>query len=102
MAIGPIDYAMIQRTGDVENIRHMEDAKPVVEQQNIQKQVDQREDILRHQISDSKSSDRTHNDADAKEEGRGGYSSQGHVRKKEKKKPQGVVRKERKGFDIKI
>ena len=44
MPIGSIDYAMIQRTGDVENIRHMEDARPLVQQQNSQKQVDQRED----------------------------------------------------------
>ncbi|MCI7323782.1 MAG: hypothetical protein MR508_10935 [Lachnospiraceae bacterium] len=104
MAIGPINYAMIQRTGDVEHIRHMEDARPLANQQNIQNQVDQREDTLRHQVTDSKGSDRTHNDADAKDEGKGNYSSQGNVRKKEKKKPDAgrVVRKESRGFDIKI
>ena len=104
MAIGPIDYAMIQRTGDVENIRRMEDARPLADQQNIQRQVDQREDTLRHQVTDSKGSDRAHNDADAKDEGKGSYSSQGNVRKKEKKKPDAgrIVRKESRGFDIKI
>lgn len=102
MPIGPIDYAMIQRTGDVENIRHMEDVRPLVQQQNSQKQVDQREDTLRHQVSDAKNSDRTHNDADAKEEGRGGYGPRGQVRKKEKKKLEGIVRKKDHGFDIKI
>lgn len=102
MPIGPIDYAMIQRTGDVENIRHLEDAKPQVQQQNIQKQVDQREDTLRHQVFDAENSGRTRNEADAKEEGRGGYRPPGHVRKKEKKKPEGIVSRESYGFDIKI
>ena len=104
MAIGPIDYAMIQRTSDVENIRHLEDTRPLADQQNIQRQVDQREDTLRHQVTDAKSGDRTHNDADAKDEGKGTYSPQGNVRKKEKKKPDAgrIVRKESGGFDIKI
>lgn len=102
MPIGPIDYAMIQRTGDVEHIRHTEDAKPQAEQQNVQRQVDRREDTLRHQVSDTKDSNRTRNDADAKEEGRGSYRSRGQAKKKEKKKPEGIVRKENQGFDIKI
>lgn len=104
MAIGPIDYAMIQRTGDVEQIRHMEDARPLAGQQNIQKQVDQREDTLRHQVTDTQTSGKAKNDADAKDEGRGSYGSPQNHRKKEKNKPDAgrIVRKENRGFDIKI
>ena len=39
MAIGPIDYAMIQRTNDVEMYKMQEETKPFVDQQNIQVQV---------------------------------------------------------------
>lgn len=36
MTIRPVDFATIQRTDDVGMMKHQQDAKPVVEQQNIQ------------------------------------------------------------------
>ena len=81
MAIGPIDMAMIQRTNDVEMYKLQEDAKPVVDQQNIQMQVDQREDVLSHQVIHSQNSDKAKNDADAREEGHGQYRSGSSKRK---------------------
>ena len=101
MAIGPIDMAMIQRTNDVEMYKLQEDAKPVVDQQNIQ--VDQREDVLSHQVIHSQNSDKAKNDADAREEGHGQYRSGSSKRKKAAADKGRVIRKTNiGGFDIKI
>ena len=103
MAIGPIDMAMIQRTNDVEMYKLQEDAKPVVDQQNIQMQVNQRADVLRHQVIQSQNSDKTKNDADAREEGHGQYRASSSKRKKAAADKGRVIRKsDTFGFDIKI
>ena len=39
MTIRPVDFATIQRTDDVGMMKHQQDAKPVVEQQNIQVEI---------------------------------------------------------------
>ena len=103
MAIGPIDMAMIQRTNDVEMYKLQEDAKPVVDQQNIQMQVNQRADVLSHQVIQSQNSDKTKNDADASEEGHGQYRASSSKRKKAAADKGRVIRKsDTFGFDIKI
>ena len=103
MAIGPIDMAMIQRTNDVEMYKLQEDAKPVVDQQNIQMQVNQRADVLSHQAIQSQNSDKTKNDADAREEGHGQYRASSSKRKKAAADKGRVIRKsDTFGFDIKI
>lgn len=103
MAIGPIDMAMIQRTNDVEMYKLQEEAKPLVDQQNIQVQVDQREDVLSHQVIQSQNSDKAKNDADAKKEGRGQYHAGSAKRKKPVADKGRVIRKsDIGGFDIKI
>ena len=103
MAIGPIDMAMIQRTNDVEMYKLQEDAKPVVDQQNIQMQVNQRADVLSHQVIQSQNSDKTKNDADAREEGHGQYRASPSKRKKAAADKGRVIRKsDTFGFDIKI
>ena len=103
MAIGPIDMAMIQRTNDVEMYKLQEDAKPVVDQQNIQMQVNQRADVLSHQVIQSQNSDKTKNDADAREEGLGQYRASSSKRKKAAADKGRVIRKsDTFGFDIKI
>ena len=103
MAIGPIDMAMIQRTNDVAMYKLQEDAKPVVDQQNIQMQVNQRADVLSHQVIQSQNSDKTKNDADAREEGHGQYRASSSKRKKAAADKGRVIRKsDTFGFDIKI
>ena len=103
MAIGPIDMAMIQRTNDVEMYKLQEDAKPVVDQQNIQMQVNQRADVLSHQVIQSQNSDKTKNDADAREEGHGQYRASSSKRKKAAADKGRVIRKsDTFGFEIKI
>lgn len=104
MPVGPINYAMIQRTSDVETYKHQEEAKPTVDQQNIQVQVEHREDVLRHQVIDPRNSEQTENHTDAREEGKGQYSSGNGKGKRQKKQNEAgrVIRKQSKGFDIKI
>ena len=80
-----------------------EDAKPVVDQQNIQMQVNQRADVLSHQVIQSQNSDKTKNDADAREEGHGQYRASSSKRKKAAADKGRVIRKsDTFGFDIKI
>ena len=103
MAIGPIDMAMIQRPNDVEMYKLQAAAKPVVDQQNIQMQVNQRADVLSHQVIQSQNSDKTKNDADAREEGHGQYRASSSKRKKAAADKGRVIRKsDTFGFDIKI
>lgn len=104
MAIRPIDYAMIQRTSDVESIKRHEESKPMADQQNIQVQVENREDKLRHQVLDPQDSNQAKNDADARDEGKGKYlAPKGDKKKRKSQHDEGqVVRKHSGGFDIKI
>ncbi len=105
MTIRPVDLnGMIQRTDDIGYLKHNEDTKPVMDQQNIQVQVDKREDELFHAVQDSSASDRTKNDQDAKEGSKNSYFFNGTKRKKKKAGSDGTVTKKNAsgGFDIKI
>lgn len=105
MSIRPVDFnGMLQRTDDVGVIKHHEDAKPVVDQQNIQVQISQNQDSLMHQVQNASESSKMQNDADAKEEGRGTYFASDKKKKIVKKQPDGKVinKKDIGGFDIKI
>lgn len=103
MPIGQINYAMIQRTTDVEAFKHQEEAKPMVDQQNIQTVVKKHEEALRHQVIKKDDSNRAENHADAKEEGKGKYTaSQGKKKAKLKNDSGQVIKKTNQGFDIKI
>lgn len=107
MAINPINYAMVQRANDVGIVKHNEDSRPAINQQNIQVQVEKREDVLRHQVIHKAQSDQAKNDADAREEGKNKYSRR-TAKKNDKKDPASgdgdrVVRKQGAGgFDISI
>ncbi len=107
MSIRPIDFnGMIQRTEDVGNMKHQEDAKPLVDQQNIQTQVEQKESAAMHQVKAKEDSAGTENHADAREEGHGLYqmeSKRKKTKQEEKQQPGRVIRKNTIGnFDIKI
>ena len=104
MPIRPIDYAVIQRASDVESYRHQEETKPLYDQQNIQTQVNQREDALRHQVLDPQDNNKAENHADAREEGKGQYTRGQKTEKKKRpqSKTERVIRKQSGGFDMKI
>ncbi len=106
MSIRPIEFnGMIQRTDDVGAIKHQEDAKPHVDQQNIQAQVDKNQETMMHQVTDPDKSEQMENHADAKEEGKGLYYTPGRKQKKNGKKQEDgrVINKAQLGgFDMKI
>ena len=107
MSIRPIDLnGMIQRTDYVGSVKHQEDSKPLVDQQNIQAQVAKQEDAVRHQVTQYEDSSGAKNQADARDEGKGKYFAREGADKKKSKKESGqdrVVRKQPGGsFDIKI
>lgn len=106
MTIRPVDFnGMIQRTDDVAYLKHQEDAKPMQSQQNIQVQVDQREDTLAHQVSDTNDAEKTKSETDSKN-GENQYTGDGgrFRKKKSKVKENGkVIQKNAvSSFDIKI
>jgi hypothetical protein len=109
MAIGQINFATIQRLDDVNQFRQQQDSKSVVDQQNIQGQVEQRADKLRHQVMNKKNEGKPKNDADAREEGKNKYTATRKLNKKKKEPSEGnldreiaLLQKVGSGIDIKI
>jgi len=97
---------MLQRTDDVSQVKHHEDAKPIVDQQNIQTTVSQKADAMTHQVVNPDNSGGADTHADAREEGKGIYfdSRNQKGKKKDDKKTEGRVVKKMPAsvFDIKI
>lgn len=106
MAISPIlNSGMIQRTDDVGVIKHQQDAKPVVEQQNAMVQVAKKTEEMRRQVVNPEDANKANTHADAREEGKNKY----FFRKKEGKKKTSEPTEDRVikknmggGFDIKV
>ena len=97
--------AVIQRTDDVGVIKHQQDTKPAVEQQNAMTQVNKKVEETRHQVVNKNDADKADTHADAREEGKNKY----FFRKKETKKnvsqpsEDRVIKKTMGGsFDIKV
>ena len=106
MSIRPVDLTIIQRTGDVSQIKQQLDVKPAIEQQNIQEQMLQKEDKLAHQVIETEDAPKTNNHADAREESKNKYIAQKkkmRIRQKDMLSVDKVIKKNRGGdFDIKI
>lgn len=103
MTIRPVDLnGMIQRSDDVGLIKKQEDAKPLHDQQNIQIQVDKREDELAHVVLEAENTTELFNDSDAKDESKNKYTQNAAVKKKTKKQDKVVKKSFSGGFDIKI
>ena len=105
MTIRPVDLnGMIQRTDDVGYLKHNQDIKPMMDQQNIQVQVDKREDRLAHEIQEKDKLNNAKNDQDAKDEEQNTFILKIDRKKKNKKDEKNkVVKKYQSGsFDVKI
>jgi len=106
MAISPIlNSAMIQRTDDVGILKHQQDVKPVVEQQNAMVQVTKKTEEMRRQVITSEDTNKTDTHADAREKGKNSY----FFRKKQNKQKHAEVTEDRVikkntggSFDIKV
>ena len=103
MSVRPVVLGgMIQRADDVGVIKHQQDAKPMMDQQNIQIQVNKREDNLAHKVQETGNKGKMKNETDAKKEGRGQYFSNNSKKKKNISDGR-IIRKNSDGmFDIKI
>ena len=106
MAISPIlNNAMIQRTDDVGVIKHQQDIRPAVEQQNAMTQVNKKVEEMRHQVINKNDADKADTHADAREEGKNKYFFQKKEAKKSASQPSEdrVIKKTMGGsFDIKV
>lgn len=107
MSIRPVEFnGIIQRTDDISSLKHQEDSKPNIDQQNIQVQAERKEAAARHQVVKKEDSSKAKNHADAREEGRGVLYKPTRKKKadEEEKKEDGRVipKSSSGGFDIKI
>lgn len=104
MTIRPVVLnGMIQRTDDIGQLKQHEDAKPAVDQQNIQMQVQRAEHQSQKQVNKAENSRLMDERFDAKEEGKGQYQDN-RKKKNGKKKEDGRVTAQKTvgNFDIKI
>ncbi|MBE5949131.1 MAG: hypothetical protein E7261_08905 [Lachnospiraceae bacterium] len=109
MAITPIyNNAMMQRTPELSQMKHNQDVRPVVEQQNIQKTNEQQVERNARQIIEKDNiADNGQERHDAKEKGRGIFFD---IRKKDKLRQVDaqddedgiVIDKKNSHFDMKI
>lgn len=101
--IRPVDLnGMVQRTNDISTMKQNEDAKPMVDQGNIQQTVHKHTEHITHEVANKDNADREQNHFDAKEKGRNEYVRIGKKQKKHRAEDKMTVREEVKGFDIKI
>lgn len=107
MAINPLLVSgMIQRTDDIGVLKHQQDVKPAVEQQNAMTQVVKKTEELSHQVITKDDTNKADTHADAREKGKNSYffhkkGAQGN--KAEGSSEDRVIKKNSSvGFDIKI
>ncbi len=108
MTVRPVHLnGMIQNTQDVSAIRHQENQRPAIEQQNIHIREQQKEQSQAQEVHKKDNADNEQKKFDAKEKGSNEYRDQRGKNKKEKKEnlPDGSVKVKMTmsgGFDIKI
>ena len=106
MAIGPILHqGVIQRSQDIGQVKQNQDAKPLIDQTNIQAQFHKEVEHNTKQVTKYDEADLKENRFDAKEKGKGFYFSKERD-KKEKKDDENqkdkVIIKGNSSFDVKI
>lgn len=106
MSVGPVTiHGVIQRANDVGAVKHQEDSKPMVDQQNIQAHM--KNEQMKHlkQVRHADDSENHKKKYDAKEKGNNEYQGQGQQKKKKRsnEKDGSVVLKAGNSyFDMKI
>lgn len=87
MSIRPVEISgMMQRSDDVGILKHQQDSRPAVEQQNAQVQVIKKTEELRHQVISSESGNKTDTHADAREKGKNEYFFSRKEKKRKRKR----------------
>ncbi|RKJ18625.1 hypothetical protein D7X48_17325 [bacterium D16-50] len=105
MAFGSIEFTTISRAQDYSAIKHNEDNKGMVDQNNFSGQVQKSVEQMVRQVKSSDNAQWYEKKPDAKEKGNGKYSGDGGKNRKKQQaaKPQEkMVVKNAGGFDLKI
>lgn len=108
MSVRPVELSVIQKTGDVGQVKHQLDVKPAIEQQNIQDQMVEKEHKLAHQVIETENAPKTDTHTDAREESKNKYKyvpkkKKAGIQQKDTLSIDKVIRKKLGGdFDIKI
>ncbi len=106
MSIRPVDISgMLQRTEDISIIKHNQDQRPAIEQQNLQTQQVRKEEAMRHQVLNPENSTKADTHADAREKGKNSYfyRKKESSKKKEAESEDRVLKKTTGGsFDVKV
>lgn len=105
MAIGPVVInGTVSRLQDMSAMKHNEDSKVFVDQNNFQAQFHKQIDSKLNQVHSSDNADNYQKKFDAKEKGNGSYEGDGG--KKREKNPSSkegkVIPKGYSGFDLKV
>ena len=105
MSIRPVDISgIMQRSEDIGIMKHQQDSRPAVEQQNAQSQMTKRTEELRHQVMNPENSNKPDTHADAREKGKNEYFFRKGNGNKKKEEAEGRVVKKHSdgGFDVKV
>lgn len=106
MAIGPILHqGVIQRSQDIGQVKQNQDAKPLIDQTNIQSQFNKEVEHNTKQVTKFNEAELKENRFDAKEKGKGSYFSQKREQKEKKDddtQKDKVIIKSSSSFDVKI
>ena len=106
MSVGPVTiHGVIQRANDVGAVKHQEDSKPMVDQQNIQAHM--KNEQMKHlkQVRHADDSENHKKKYDAKEKGKNEYQGQGQQKKKKRSNEKDgsvVLKAGNSHFDMKI
>ena len=85
MAIRPVEVqGVVQRSQDIGQIKHNQDQKPLLDQNNIQVQMHRETERHLKQVTKFENADKKENRYDAKEKGNGTYFSQKKQQKEKK------------------
>ena len=96
---------MIQRANDVSTIKQNEDARPGLDQHNIQANQVKQEHALTHNVTRANQKENERKRYDAKEKGNGSYQKREQNKKKSDNKgseDKVVIKGQNSRFDIKI
>lgn len=102
MAMGPIDFATIQRSQDVSQIKQNENMRPLVQQDNIQTEVSKQNMVKAESVNKKDDVDLNNNKFDAKEQSQNEYYNTEEYKKNGKKTKDKVFIKGQDRFDVKI
>lgn len=103
MTISRVEFqGQVTRAQDFTTIKHNEDSKVMVDQNNFQRQFDQTVENRARQVQQGDEAENRGKRFDAKEKGNGSYAGDGGRNRKKEEKDGRVVLKGQNNFDMKI